>query len=236
MTYYYSTSKSKYINKGDSSNMAIVVDGIIGAGKSTVAHFLSEELGIELYEELKEDNKDSLAQRMLDKFYGDQTRWSAIIQVMFLNDRFRDIKSIEEKGEEAIIDRSIYGDEIFARTIHHRGQMETDEFTIYRDLLHNMLEHINPPEVLVYIDVDIDTAMERIAKRSRSTEADMIPRDYMEDLRRHYEEWFEEYDLSPKVRIDLNDSEPDKNGCLKPEVKNRIIKAISPYIARVKTC
>jgi len=206
MNCYHSTSKLKYINEGDNKNMAIVIDGIIGAGKSTVANFLSKELGIKLYEELKEEVDNSLAQRMLDRFYADQTRWSAIIQVMFLNDRFRDIKAIEENGEEAIIDRSIYGDEIFARTIHHRGQMETDEFTIYRDLLHNMLEHINPPEVLVYIDVDIDTAMDRIAKRSRSTEADMIPRDYMEDLHRHYEEWFHEYDLSPKVRIDLNDS------------------------------
>ncbi len=230
MTCYLSTSRFKYIGKGDDNNMAIVVDGIIGAGKSTVAHFLSEELEIDLYEELKEDDKDSLAQRMLDRFYADQTRWSAIIQVMFLNDRFRDIKAIEAVGEEAIIDRSIYGDEIFARTIHYRGQMETDEFTIYRDLLHNMLQHIKPPEVLVYIDVDIDTAMERIARRARSTEADLIPRDYMEDLRRHYEEWFEEYDLSPKVRIDLTDSELDESGQLRLEVKERIIRAISPYL------
>lgn len=233
MTCYLSTSRFKYIGEGENSNMAIVVDGIIGAGKSTVAHFLSEELGIKLYEELKEEEKDSLAQRMLDRFYEDQSRWSAIIQVMFLNDRFRDIKAIEENGEEAIIDRSIYGDEIFARTIHHRGQMTTDEFVIYRDLLHNMLQHINPPEVLVYIDVTIDTAMDRIARRARSTEADLIPRDYMEDLRRHYEEWFEEYDLSPKVRIDLNDSEPDENGNLRPEVKARIMKAIAPYLSTV---
>jgi deoxyadenosine/deoxycytidine kinase len=231
MTCYYSTGKSKYMNEGERKNMAIVVDGIIGAGKSTVAHFLSKELGIRLYEELEDSNKNSLAQRMLDRFYADQTRWSAIIQVMFLNDRFRDIKAIEANEEPAIIDRSIYGDEIFARTIHHRGQMETDEFVIYRDLLHNMLEHVKPPEVLVYIDVNIDTAMERISNRNRSTEADLIPRDYMEDLRRHYEEWYDEYDLSPKVKIDLNDSCANENGELSDEVKAQIMKAIKPYIA-----
>jgi len=229
MTCYLCTKKHKYNNEGEHKNMAIVVDGIIGAGKSTVANFLSEELGIRLYEELEDDNKDSLAQRMLDRFYADQSRWSAIIQVMFLNDRFRDIKAIEEKEESAIIDRSIYGDEIFARTIHYRGQMETDEFVIYRDLLHNMLEHIKPPEVLVYIDVSVDTAMERIAMRNRSTEADLIPRDYMEDLKKHYEEWFDEYDLSPKVRIDLNDSMPNENGELCQEVKEQIMKALAPY-------
>lgn len=229
MTCYLCTKKHKYSNEGECKNMAIVVDGIIGAGKSTVANFLSEELGIRLYEELKDNDKDSLAQRMLDRFYADQSRWSAIIQVMFLNDRFRDIKAIEEKEESAIIDRSIYGDEIFARTIHHRGQMETDEFVIYRDLLHNMLEHIQPPEVLVYIDVSVDTAMERIAMRNRSTEADLIPRDYMEDLRKHYEEWYEEYNLSPKIRIDLNNSLPTENGDLCQEVKDKIMEALAPY-------
>jgi deoxyadenosine/deoxycytidine kinase len=230
MNSYYSTVKKHYNEKGECKNMAIVVDGIIGAGKSTIAHYLSEELKVKLYEELQDNNTDSLAQRMLDRFYADQSRWSAIIQVMFLNDRFKDIKAIEKKGQPAIIDRSIYGDEIFARTIHHRGQMETDEFIIYRDLLHNMLQHINPPELLVYIDVSVDTAMKRIAKRNRSTEADLIPRDYMEDLRRHYEEWFEAYELSPKVRIDLNDSEPNASGDLCQEIKQRILEAVKPYL------
>jgi len=80
------TDKNHYIDKGVNKNMAIVIDGIIGAGKSTVGQFLSESLGVPLFEELKDDGKDSLAQRMLDLFYADQTRWSAIIQVMFLND------------------------------------------------------------------------------------------------------------------------------------------------------
>lgn len=210
--------------------MAIVIDGIIGAGKSTVGEFLSEMLGVPLFEELKDDGKDSLAQRMLDLFYADQTRWSAIIQVMFLNDRFKDLKRIEAEGNYAILDRSIYGDEIFAKTIHERGQMSKDEFTIYRDLLHNMLQHISPPEVLVYIDVTVDTAMERIARRARSTEGDLIPRDYMEDLRRNYELWFEAFDLCPKVRFDLNDSALDENGQVKESVKREIYDAIQPFI------
>jgi len=227
---YISTNNHYYRNEGDTKNMAIVIDGIIGAGKSTLAHFLSEALSVPLFEELNDNDSDSMAQRMLDRFYADQKRWSAIIQVMFLNDRFRDIKAIEASGNEAIIDRSIYGDEIFAKTINDRGNMTDDEFNIYRDLLHNMLEHIQPPEVLIYIDVSIDTAMERIAKRNRSTEADLIPRDYMEDLKRNYETWYENYDLSPKIRIDLNDSEPDCNGELKPEIKKMILDAVRPYV------
>ena len=234
MTPFTSTDLRNYIIEGEGNNMAIVIDGIIGAGKSTVAHFLSKELNIPLFEELNDNDTDSLAQRMLDRFYADQARWSAIIQVMFLNDRFRDIKAIEAGGNEAIIDRSIYGDEIFAKTINDRGNMTDDEFVIYRDLLHNMLNHIQPPQLLIYIDVSVDTAMERIGRRNRSTEADLIPRDYMEDLDRNYRAWFDDYDLSPKVRIDLNLSEPDENGELCPEIKEKIMAAISPYVTASK--
>lgn len=227
---YTCTNSENYMDKGVNRNMAIVIDGIIGAGKSTVGQFLSESLNVPLFEELKDDGKDSLAQRMLDLFYADQTRWSAIIQVMFLNDRFKDIKRIEAEGDFAILDRSIYGDEIFAKTIHERGQMTKDEFHIYRDLLHNMLAHINPPQVLVYIDVSVDTAMARINTRGRSTEGDLIPRDYMEDLRRNYELWYDTFDLCPKVRIDLNDSALDETGNVKASVKEQILKAVKGYI------
>lgn len=231
MEQFISTRAHQYKNEGQVNNMAIVIDGIIGAGKSTVGKFLNKELGLPLYEELKEDGKeDTLAQRMLDRFYADQARWSAIIQVMFLNDRFRDIKKIDASGELAIIDRSIYGDEIFAKTIHDRGQMTTDEFTIYRDLLYNMLQHINVPDVLVYIDVTVDTAMDRIRKRSRSTEGDAIPRDYMEDLHRNYEAWFEAFNLCPKVRIDFNECCLESNGEMKDSMKQKILEAIKPYI------
>ncbi len=229
---FTSVNPELYISGGKAKNMAIVIDGIIGVGKSTVGKFLSEELGVPLFMELKDDGKESLAQRMLDKFYLDQSRWSAIIQVMFLNDRFKDIKRIEAEGNHAILDRSIYGDEIFAKTIHERGQMTEDEFIIYRDLLHNMLMHIRVPDVLIYLDASVDTAMERIQKRSRSSEGDLIPRDYMEDLRRNYEAWFEAFDLCPKVRVDLNESALGENGEVKESVKQQILSAIEPYVER----
>lgn len=234
MERFISANQEKYIDGGQGSNMAIVIDGIIGAGKSTVGDFLSEVLGVDLFEELKDDGKDTLAQRMLDRFYADQERWSAIIQVMFLNDRFRDIKRIEAQKDSAIFDRSIYGDEIFAKTIHDRGNMTTDEFVIYRDLLHNMLQHINPPELLIYLDVSVDTAMERIEKRSRSTEADLIPRDYMEDLRGNYELWYESFDLCPKVRIDINQCCIDENGKIVEPLRSEILEKIRPLLPEYK--
>jgi len=230
MGQFTSTDRGLYLDKGAVHNMAIVVDGIIGAGKSTVATYLSEALEISMYEELLEDSRGMLAQRMLDRFYGDQKRWSAIIQVMFLNDRFSDIKEVDSSGEAAIFDRSIYGDEIFAKTIHDRGQMNRDEFRIYRELLHNMLLHVKPPELLIYVDVSVDTAMDRIRVRDRSTEAEMIPRDYMQDLRRNYELWYEEFDLSPKIRVDMDAHSLDENNELTEEMKQKLLDAVKPYL------
>lgn len=227
--HWISCDRDYYLGEG-SHNMAIVIDGIIGAGKSTVGRFLSEHYNIPLFEELKDDGRESLAQRMLDRFYADQSRWSAIIQVMFLNDRFRDIKLVDAKDEVAIFDRSIYGDEVFARTIHSRGQMTKDEFSIYHELLHNMLNHIKPPELLIYLDVTVDTAMDRINKRARSTEADAIPRDYMRDLRAHYEEWYQAFNLCPKIRIDLNEHAIDEDGNLSNPLRDQVIEFVEPYL------
>ncbi len=230
MKAFVSCNRDHYIQKGARHNMAIVVDGIIGAGKTTVAHYLSQVLNIPIYEEMMDDGEQTLVQRMLDRFYGDPNRWSAITQVMFLNNRFKDIRHAESLNKPSIFDRTIYGDEIFARNLLVRGQMEEDEFLVYQSILQGMLTQIQPPELLIYIDVTVDTAMERIRIRDRSTEADMIPRDYMEDLRKNYELWFEEYDLSPKIRLDLNSHGIDENLNLTEEMKQHILTAISPYL------
>lgn len=225
MADFISNKMNNYIGWNE-KNMAIVIDGIIGAGKSSIGTFLSQALEMPIYQELKSDHQESLTQRMLDRFYEDQSRWSAIIQIMFLNDRFKDLTEIERCGNRAILDRSIYGDEIFARTIHERGQMTDDEFQVYLGLLKQMMQYIKRPQLLIYLDVTVDTAMARIAKRSRSTEGDLIARDYMEDLRKHYETWYEGYNLSPKIRIDLNDSAFDQEGQIREDFKEDLLRQI----------
>ncbi len=229
-TLFTSTDLNRYLSHGEDENMAIIVDGIIGAGKTTVAQLISDKCHIPFFEELQTDSANALTQRMLDRFYADQDRWSAIIQVMFLNQRFRDLKAIEASGKAAILDRSIYGDEIFAKTILERGQMSPDEFRIYQELLHNMLMHIQTPTLLIYLDVTVDTAMERIRQRNRSTEANLIPRDYMVDLHRNYEEWYEAYDLSRKVRFDFNRYAFDDLGEIQKDIQDDLLTIVKSVL------
>jgi deoxyadenosine/deoxycytidine kinase len=182
------------MQRGD--ERVIIIEGQIGVGKTTMGELLERELGITLFRELQHEETHTL----LDRFYSDQRRWAFTLQIHFLNERFRMIKEIRRSGGGAL-DRSIYGDRIFAEVIHEDGTMTDEEFMTYDTLLDNMLEHVESPDLLIYLDCSVDTAVERIRKRNRGLEGG-IPRDYLERLNRHYLAWYRDYDLSPKIRID----------------------------------
>ncbi len=174
----------------------IVIEGQIGAGKTTMGELLQEDLGLPLYRELT----NPYTHELLDLFYRDKKRWAFTLQVHFLNERFRKIKEIHRNGG-GLLDRSIFGDRIFAEVLHEDGDMLDSEFHTYTTLLDNMLEHTQNPRLLVYLDCSVDTALERIRKRNRGIES-TIPRDYLERLNRRYLRWYDEYDISPKIMID----------------------------------
>jgi deoxyadenosine/deoxycytidine kinase len=174
----------------------IVIEGQIGVGKTTLGEVLEEELELPLFKELT----NPYTHEMLDRFYRDKKRWAFTLQVHFLNERFRKIKEIFENGG-GLLDRSIFGDRIFAEVLHEDGDMEDFEFHTYRTLLENMLEHAQAPRLLIYLDCSVDTALDRIRKRNRGIES-TIPRDYLARINERYLHWYEEYDVSPKVFID----------------------------------
>lgn len=183
--------------------MVIIVDGVVGAGKSTLAEKLSQELNIPIYYELQ--NQTTL--NLLEEFYKDKKRWSFTLQIHFLNERFRMIKEIHKNGG-GILDRSIFGDRIFASMLNEDGYMSDDEFETYSTLLENMLEHSKDPQLLIYIDCDLETAMSRIQKRGREMEQ-TVDRKYWNRLNEKYQQWYNEYKLSDKISVDANSYHPD---------------------------
>ncbi len=164
-----------------------------------MGEILEREAGIPLFRELT--NPYTL--NLLDRFYADKKRWAFTLQIHFLNERFRMIKEIFRNGG-GTLDRSIFGDRIFAEMLHHDGDMLEEEFETYSTLLDNMLEHAQNPDLLVYLDCTVDTALERIRRRNRGLESG-IPREYLENLNARYLAWYEAYDLSPKLLIDTEE-------------------------------
>ncbi|MBW7867809.1 MAG: deoxynucleoside kinase [Brumimicrobium sp.] len=183
----------------------ILIDGVVGCGKTTLGKQLAKYMDIPLYEELQKD----YTMNLLERFYADKKRWAFTLQIHFLNERFRMIKEISESGELAFLDRSIFGDRIFASMLNEDGFMTDEEYETYSTLLDNMLEHVSKPQKLVYIHCDVDTAVERIQLRGRGMEQS-TPVHYWKRLNEKYNEWYEKYDLSEKVVIDARSYNPFK--------------------------
>jgi len=174
----------------------ICVDGVVGAGKSTLGAILAKEMDLHFFLEPVENNP------LLDKFYYDQQRYSFPLQVYFLNKRFRMLKEAALLPG-CVMDRSIYGDVIFARLLTHAGKMSTEEFDLYEELLHNMLEHVSRPRLMVYLDITVENAVARIHERGRDYEQ-VVARQYWEQLGEHYTDYFSHYNYSDLLRIDVN--------------------------------
>lgn len=177
----------------------IVIDAIVGAGKTTLGETLERELGIKLYREL--NNPDT--EELLNKFYADKKRWAFTLQIHFLNQRFAQIKEIHRK-QGGLLDRSIFGDRIFAEMLMEDGYMTKEEFNTYNTLLDNMLEHAQNPSLLIFIKCDVDTAVNRIKKRNRGLESS-VEMKYWERLHEKYNKWCESYSYSPKIVLNVKD-------------------------------
>ena len=184
--------------------MLIITAGMIGVGKTTLTGKLAKHLGTTPFYEPVEENP------VLPMYYGDPKRYGFLLQIYFLNKRFAMIKQAMQ-DDNNILDRSIYEDALFTEENYKSGNITKVEFDIYLALLNNMLEEINAtakerPDLLVFIDADFDTILERIKKRGRDYEQiDGKPElvSYYRRIWSSYRNWFEDYDISPKIRIDL---------------------------------
>lgn len=190
-----------HINRKEVYDM-IVIEGVVGVGKSSLMHILAEDGYIE-FEEPVVDNP------ILDKFYYDRKRYSFPLQVFFLNKRFEHIKKAKDVSN-AVMDRSIYGDAIFARMLNISDEMSDEEFQIYEELLINMLEHVQAPKLMVYLEIGVDEAMRRIHKRGRDYEL-IVERNYWEELNAEYQVYFKDYDLSHLLVINVDDLDFENN-------------------------
>ncbi len=180
----------------------IVIEGVVGVGKSSLMRILGQKGYVE-FEEPVVDNP------ILDKFYHDRQRYSFPLQVFFLNKRFEHIKKAKSVTN-AVMDRSIYGDAIFARMLNINDEMSDEEFEIYVELLENMLEHVQRPKLMVYLEISVDEAIKRIKKRGRDYEQ-IVERAYWEKLNEEYTTYFDNYSLSPILKINVDNIDFENN-------------------------
>lgn len=184
----------------------IIVAGVIGAGKSTFTEELAKDLDTRAFYEPVGDNP------VLPLYYEDPKQYGFLLQIFFLNRRFNMIKQAYQENNN-VLDRSIYEDLLFTKINFENGNMTQAELDVYSDLLDNMMEEIKgmpkkAPDIMVYLDVDFETMLSRIVKRGRPyeqfTHGDDLEQ-YYRKVWEKYQTWYDEYDVSPKIKINVQE-------------------------------
>ncbi|CUW12422.1 MULTISPECIES: deoxynucleoside kinase [Leuconostoc] len=194
--------------------MVIITAGMIGVGKTTLTGLIAEHFGTKAFYEPVGDNP------VLPLYYSDPKQYGFLLQIYFLNRRFDMIKKALA-DDNNVLDRSIYEDALFTSENHKDGNITDAEMSVYTQLLNNMMSELQKlpkkaPDLLVYAETDFETILYRIKKRGRDYEQfddnDAL-RQYYFRMWSAYRDWFDAYDASPKIKIDLQtfDLEQNKN-------------------------
>ncbi len=210
-----------FVSKEEVYDM-IVIEGVVGVGKSSLMNILAERNYI-AFEEPVVNNP------VLGKFYYDRKRYSFPLQVFYLNKRFEHIKKAKDVSQ-AVMDRSIYGDAIFARMLNLSDEMSDEEFSIYSELLENMLEHVHTPKLMVYLEIGVDEAIKRIEKRGRDYEL-IVERAYWQNLNDEYQTYFNQYNLSPMITINVDNLDFENN----PEDRKTVLALIDEKLKEMES-
>ncbi|MCI3920757.1 deoxynucleoside kinase [Paenibacillus sp. TRM 82003] len=183
----------------------IVVGGMIGLGKTSVASLIGKELGSEVFFESVDDNP------VLPLFYTatpeeiERNRYPFLLQLHFLHTRFKSIKKALARRDN-VLDRSIYEDWYFAKVNRDLGRMNELEFRTYENLAENMMEELaelpkKAPDLMVYLKGSFETVIERINQRGRDFEQDPSLIEYYRFLWSGYDEWVSKYYKASEVLI-----------------------------------
>lgn len=178
-----------------SENRYIVIEGVIGAGKTSLARMLSERLSAKLVLEEVEENP------FLKDFYKDRARFGFQTQMHFLFSRYqqqRDMKQTDLFSDKMISDYLFQKDRIFASL-----NLVDREMALYDRLMAWLELDVVKPDVAVYLQAHPETLMERISKRARPFEKDM-DRDYIRQLNEAYNHFFFHYTETPLLVVDTN--------------------------------
>lgn len=174
----------------------IAIEGVIGAGKTSLAKLLSERNNARLVLEQFKDNP------FLPKFYEDRERYAFPTQMAFLASRFKQQQDMLSKDlfhQMTISDYIFEKDRIFARL-----NLEDDELALYDSIFNIMTSISAKPDLVIYLQSAVDRLMENIRQRDRNYERS-ISHSYLEELSEAYNHFFYYYNKSPLIIINTSE-------------------------------
>ena len=143
----------------------IAIEGVIGAGKTSLAKKISDKLNAELILEQFEVNP------FLENFYSDRKRYAFQTQMFFLINRF---KQQEELNQENLFTEYIVSDYVFDKDrIFAYLNLSGEELKLYESIFPLLSRSLRKPDLVVFLQSSVDRLMFNIKKRSRKIERNL---------------------------------------------------------------
>lgn len=169
----------------------IVVEGPIGAGKTSLARRLAQRLEAELLPEQPEMNP------FLARFYQNPERWALQTQLAFLFHRIDQLTALSATGGRLVSDFILEKDPLFAAL-----NLQGDELALYQRIFAAMQpQGVRRPDLVIYLQAKPDTLIARVHQRGVDAEK-RITESYLERVAEHYARFFYDFDAAPLFIVD----------------------------------
>jgi deoxyguanosine kinase len=160
----------------------IVIEGNIGAGKTTLSHKLATELNAKLILEQFSDNP------FLPMFYKNPDRYAFPVELFFMTERHKQLQEFLLKRD--LFQQYTISDYIFSKTLLFAGQnLGGEELRLFQNLFNTLNASFPKPDILVYLHRPVNELQQNIKRRNRSYESD-ITDEYLLKIQHAYFEFF----------------------------------------------
>ena len=170
----------------------IVVEGPIGAGKTSLARRLAEAIGATTLLE------DPGANPFLPGFYQDRARYALPAQLFFLFQRVNQVRDLGQADmfrHATVADFILDKDPLFARLT-----LNDDELNLYQQIYASIKPQSATPDLVIYLQASTEVLAERVRRRGLAYEAP-ITEDYLLRLGETYARFFYQYDEAPLLIV-----------------------------------
>lgn len=195
--------------------MLLVVEGTIGAGKSTFVKLISERIGaVPLYEPHTLWQKSVGGFSLLELFYKDPYRWAYTFQNYAYQSKIIAWEEVMQKYSSTQIflaERSIFSDYYcFARSAYQKKFMSELEWDLYTTEFSWWASRTIKPAGFIYLSLSVERAYERVVSRGRREELG-VGREYLTQLHTAHEQLLREQacPLMPEAPLLILDVERD---------------------------